>query len=429
MQNPGPTLIETPWGNDTILLGETKHFLGPNTFRWSGFGFGVTTSREILRVTRDGFDVYTASLFIKAYYTPVYRPWGPLPLGNTPVKVAYQQPSSQINAIFFGNAKITAITGTPPPPTPQPPDPPGQPPIEEVTGSPWSPSFSRPVSTGGVRMPFHVALDYEQQVDRTGGWSVNLWNNSADYAKCLKAAQDLSKVMRSMVGYETINRFLRISVAPVEGITRPIKRRTQLTEYQSGVNAGVASTEHSDYPTNSIALLLYSGPDTKVRIWLKGVRDEFIDNGGKLARGMPALGAAFTPVLKELKDPANKWCVRVIDPPGGAKEVIQIDAAGLVTCQDVHQMSDGDPVRIKNCQVNKYPNRLWRISVGSNTKQFTLRNFNPPLPFVPPEGLRIVAVQQFYRYLQIDGAVMERATKKNVGKPKGQLSGKQKKKR
>lgn len=285
-------------------------------------------------------------------------------------------------------------------------------------------------SSGG-NMPYRVSFIFDQKVGPgQGSWSENYWNLADSFSDAQAFALSLAGKLALLHGRTTPLSSIRVSKAPPAGVVTPIVRQVVEFPYQNATNNKVTATQHSDYPTQALCIEVGDNNQNSVRQWVRGIRDEFVDKGGFLQTDLAAFTDAFNEFAAELLSVGKKWCVRTLNPTVAPKDVVSITAAGVVTTVGAHQMATGNRARIVNCQVNKYPNKVWKVQeVTGETEKLQMLQWNPPLPFVPVEGENIKIRLQSYHYVQITSAEYVHATKKNVGNVSKRLSGKQKKAR
>lgn len=261
-------------------------------------------------------------------------------------------------------------------------------------------------------MPYHVSYFFKQNVGRIGGWSENYWNNLTDLPTVNTKAQAFLPVLRALHGRQSVCNHIRVSDAATF-------RVTEITLVPGDVNPEVLGTTFSDYPTTALGTLLGAAPSYKVRAWLKGTWDSIIDVGGFYDPG-PNFTINVGAWAAHLTTGTNGWALRVIDRAQPLKVVRDITQAGVVTVL-AHGYADNSRVRISRSKGLTQANALWRITVIDGDS-FSLQGWVTPAVATPYQGNGTVRLQS-YIYPSINSAKIERATKRNIGRPFGLLSG------
>jgi len=261
-------------------------------------------------------------------------------------------------------------------------------------------------------MPFRVSYFFSQQTQRLGGWSENFWNSTTNQDTAFQKAADLVTPLRKLHGKTTVLRHYRVSNVDVF-------RQIDILNFSSTDNPDVTATTIADYPTTALGLKLVANPNYVVRQWIKGTWDSVIDAGGfyqPTATFVTNVNAFFA----ALTTGGNGWALRVLDRTVPSKVVRDITQAGSVTVL-AHGYADNATVRISRAKGLTQANNRWRITVV-DADTFSLQGWVAPAVNTPYQGNGIVRLQT-YVYPAIGGGIVERATKRNVGRPFGLLSG------
>jgi len=267
-------------------------------------------------------------------------------------------------------------------------------------------------------VPFRVSYFFQQRAALTGGWSENFWSNETQLEVAKTRAAELAPLLSELHGHTSFITNYRVST--VAGFRQVFIKRTDATE---NIHTGASAV--SDYPTNALLLKLSAAPDYKISMWVKGIWDLVVTEGG-----------FFNPTATYIKhrdkffavltNAAKGWAMRVQDHNQLFKVVQAITQAGIVTV-NAHGYDPNDLVRITRARGLTQANGLWRVTVvdGNN---FSLQGWDPPSPATPYRGFGFVR-KRVLIYPSINGCEFDRATKHNVGRPFGLLSGKAKKRR
>lgn len=291
-----------------------------------------------------------------------------------------------------------------------------------------TPSSSRyfPSSIGG-RSVFHVSITYNQRCSggRTAEWTENFWNN-ADAAKdALERGKRLADAMSGLHGATSYpTRIMATRVPGADGVAVSKESLPLDTGYTKnpGNTIGV-----SDFPTNALAEDVFGG-GAKTLQWIKGIRDDFIDDGGFLKESLAQFSNGHAAFAAFITNAANGFVMRCLDTANKKIDVLSITSDGVFTTAAAHTLDIGLKVRVSGCQQNLYPNRVWRVASIPSTTTFTVAFWAPPTPFIPIKG-HPTSRKQSYAFPVITKVSTRMATKKNVGSVKKGLSGKSKKKR
>lgn len=269
-------------------------------------------------------------------------------------------------------------------------------------------------------MPFRVSYRYGMPVgDRTAGWSENFWSSLGDINAARTAAQAMSATIWQLHG---------------NGVNLPSARVSNATTFRdvSILQLGLFSVigpssgaDDADYPTNALLLKLTGQGGYVTRQWLKGIPDRVVSQGGQY-KPTPTYVTNFNALATVLTNAANGWTMRVSDRTVPFKPVKDISQAGIVTVTG-HGYADNSRVRISRVQGLTQANRIWRIT-RLDADTFSLQGWVAPSVAIPYLG-NGVARQVSPIYVAIQAAVIERATKHNVGRPFGQLTGRRRTRR
>ena len=259
--------------------------------------------------------------------------------------------------------------------------------------------------------PFRVSFFWTQQADRLGGWSENFWNNLTSFSAAQTAALALQTALWNSKGNGVLGPYIRIS--QVGNFRSAQVINTNLTSTATGASSD------ADYPTTALLLFLASTQPYFSRQWLRGNPDNQVSSGGHFTptAGYVTLINAITNILVTA---SNGWVLRNLNQ-GSAKQLITaVTLAGVVTVP-AHGFATGNTIRISRTGGIPGLNALWKITViDSNTFQ---------LVGVPVGGFTGgytkpgTAQLQSFIYQAITGGGIARASKHNVGRPFGQLTG------
>lgn len=259
--------------------------------------------------------------------------------------------------------------------------------------------------------PFRVSFFWTQQADRLGGWSENFWSNLTSFTAVVTAAQALQVALFNTKG---------------NGVNGPYIRISQVGNFRSAqvvntnlVQPPLGTVNDADYPTTALLLLLTGPQPYFSRQWLRGNPDNTVTNAGHY-NPTANLVTLLNKVISLLTNAANGWVLRNLNQANAKQLITAVTLPGVVTVP-AHGFATGNTIRISRTGGIPGLNKIWRITViDANTFQ---------LVGVPAGGFTGAytkpgtAQLQGFLFQQITGGQVLRATKHNVGRPFGQLTG------
>lgn len=269
-------------------------------------------------------------------------------------------------------------------------------------------------------MPWKTSFRYNQPVgDRTAGWSENFWSSLPDIAAVRAAAVALGNALWQLHG---------------DGVNLPSVRISNALSFRdvsviplnlfSAIPATPTSSD-ADYPTNALLLKLTGQGSYLTRQWIKGIWDGVVTRGG-IYTPTATYTTRVNSLINTLTNAANGWTLRVSDRSIPFKPVKDITQAGIVSVTG-HGYADNSRVRISRVKGLTQANRIWRITrIDADT--FSLQGWVAPDVTTPYLGNGL-ARQVAYVYPAIAAGQIERATKHNVGRPFGALTGRRRTRR
>lgn len=265
-------------------------------------------------------------------------------------------------------------------------------------------------------MPFHVSFAFDMRARRNAGWSENFWHSAGTLPTALEAAEKLRKLLVPIHGTQTVLSALTVRDAANNRVAKNIiYEPNQLDPSVAG---------DSDYPTTSLLLKLTDNSgDYYTKQWIKGIPDDITLKGfykpGELQKKIEA-------VLKHLGSEGNGWQLRVTDKANVWKQVQGCSNAGVVTIT-AHGYANNDVIRISKIGGVGPINGLWKImNVTADT--FFPVGFQA---LAAPAGWdgkgrckKSVMTFKQCKLVEVLGI-----SKRNVGRPSNQLSGRRRTRR
>jgi hypothetical protein len=265
-----------------------------------------------------------------------------------------------------------------------------------------------------VTGPFRVSFFFTQQGDRLGGWSENYWSNLSSVAGVQAAAMTLQQALWQTKGNGVNAPYIRIS--QVGAFRSAFIVNTNLTSVPLG-NAADA-----DISTTALLLLLTGPVPYTARQWLRGIYDNAVTLAGHYN---PSAGYAtvINNLFTTLSQASNGWVLRNLNQANLKQLITAVTLPGVVTVPG-HGFATGQVIRISRTGGITGLNGTWHITViDANTFQLI---GVPAGGFVGRYTKSGTAQLQTYLYQAITGGSVLRATKHNVGRPFGQLTGRRK---
>lgn len=268
---------------------------------------------------------------------------------------------------------------------------------------------------------FRVSVVFQQQASVATSWTENFWNAASDYNKCYAQAVAMKQALNAVHGSQAFSNYIRISYWPrgrkLKGVSYPTAA------------PGIDTEEgNADFPTTAYLVSSTDADGNYTQQWLKGIQDSSVGNGGRYVANA-IMPVAFKALKKEICLASNNWCIRILDPAQTGKTIISIDAAlGLINAP-AHGYTVGSTIKGRVSGVLNYPlagGTHWLYVVDADTLQY--------YPWTAATGVTVklgnAKVKNLTYILNpITDFILERVTKKNVGRPTRVLSGKKKRAR
>jgi len=196
-------------------------------------------------------------------------------------------------------------------------------------------------------------------------------------------------------------------------------RTTRTVKYPGVVNPSTPVGDQSDYATNAAGLELLSGDVYSVRCWIRGVWDEAVKTGGVWTPPGPYI-PIVNAYLAELFKVSNNFRLQVLNKTNPTKPVQGVTIGGVVT-SPAHGFTAGARIRISGTKGVAGLNKTWRV-LSVTTDTFTIG------PWLIPAVAPVITQYGTARLLEltlvpITYASVIRASKRDVGRPFGLLSG------
>jgi len=264
-------------------------------------------------------------------------------------------------------------------------------------------------------MGWRVQYFQTQQVRHTGGWGMSFWNSVGDKAAVIAEARRLRDDFSGLHGRSV--RFPRFRVSdPTDS------RAAEVVEIPSTTNNSVGTNDHADYPTNAVNIVLRAGEFYRASCWIRGVIDGNVALGGFFVGG-GVFDTFFARFRARLLTASNNWSLYPLDRLQERKPIKSITIAGVVSVPG-HGYPDNAIVRIGRVVSPAVANDEWRITfIDADT--FSLVGW-VPTAVAPVVKKSSYVKRQVHTFVPINEVKTPFATKKNVGRPFGLLSGRQK---
>jgi len=259
---------------------------------------------------------------------------------------------------------------------------------------------------------YKVAYFHSVQEELLFGWSENFWCEAAGLGAALAIAETIRPFSMAIHGHQTVLRAIRVTdIGP--------PRVTRVTHYSGSVNPATPSTSPSDYQTSAGGLILRSGDIYQVSQWIRGIWDDAVSVGGVWTPSstyVPLVNA----FLAQLSAPSNLLRLRVTNKTNAAVPVTALTQLGLVTAT-VPGLVSGNRVRISGTKGVPGLNKTWTVQVNDANSFFIT-------PWIIPATAPVFTQLGTVRLLSptlvpVTYASIIRATKRDVGRPFGLLSG------
>lgn len=261
-------------------------------------------------------------------------------------------------------------------------------------------------------MAYHVSFFFQVKQDRTAGWSENFWNDLVDASVVAARATELRTLLVLVHGNQSVCEEVRISATDAFRAVEPLK-------FNQTPEAPTNGSGDTDFVTTAASLVLTGPSKYKTRQWIKGIEDGDIRSGGKWD---PTANSTtrWNKLFAALMAGSNGWKARVQDRTVAKKLITAVTQAGVMTVPG-HGYITGDHVRVSRAKGTFDINHIWQVLVvDANTIQ--LIGFAAPT--IPAVYLGGGTTQlQSKIYVTIQRAKVDRATKKNVGRPFGLFTG------
>lgn len=262
-------------------------------------------------------------------------------------------------------------------------------------------------------MPFKVTIFFQQQSTLLGGWGTNFWNSSGNISFVQTATQQLRDNIAACTGAQVWTPRSRISDSQVF-------RNVFFQDYPASAPQPISSVwPDADYPNTALLLKLTASGNYSVRMWMRGIPDNIVDNSGRYdptAQFKSRLKAFFG----NLTDATQTWCVNVLDRTVTPRVITAISQLGVVTCP-LHNYPDQSVIRIKGTKGLTQANGKWRITV-IDSNSYSLNFWVAPAVAVPATG-NPTSKLQTYTQVQIASCEVVRASSHKTGRPIGLLGG------
>lgn len=259
-------------------------------------------------------------------------------------------------------------------------------------------------------MPFRVIFAWSQRVRKHSGWSENFWSRQGTLVSAMAAAQSLRPTLQALHGTQTNLDSLTVKSYANSRVTMSQVFRPDQTV--------ISGTDDSDYPTTALLMKLTDPTgDYVTRQWIKGIWDSVTVAGFYKVGDYDKKVQKF---LKELMDPNNAWGMRVTLKSNLAKGIEGVSPLGVITVT-AHGYTAGTTVRIGGVGGITSVNGVWKV-LNPTADTFQLLGYKPLVdPGTWDARGHVRRIE--YDFVSIKLAENLGTSKRDVGRPLGQLTG------
>jgi hypothetical protein len=270
-------------------------------------------------------------------------------------------------------------------------------------------------------VPFLLHYEWEQDTDRgSAGWSENFWYGQSDLPGALAVWNNLAPYLAAVHSNEARLRGGSVRAVSNQPEAKIPRLFTPVDYYDSGHFLGLRYT--GMFPTTAAQLTLRDVEGRSNHVWLKGMPDG-IDVGGQIGI-LPVWQLKMNALLAFIQAPVNGIVRRHLDFTQPQKPIDGITATGVVTCV-AHGFPDQAFVRIGKTTSTPNIDGIYRIKlISGSADTFQLLHF-PPVAAAPATSRASYAQRQQYTTVSVTTAVWGGISKKNCGRPRRGLRGRQ----
>lgn len=277
-------------------------------------------------------------------------------------------------------------------------------------------------------MLFRCTVRHTQLADiKMGGWGESFWNQASSLSDAIANTETLRNAMFRIKGNQTALPSSRITPWP------PTNRQTKLVSYAVAQAPSVISGFDSDYPTQALLLKLTSGGGYETLQWLRGIPDNVITVGGKYT---PENVTGYTKRMKEflaiLMDSSQAWSQYKLNTATPTRIITSVAlATGVVTApgHGLTPIGSVKSVRLSGFLSPRGLNKVWNVIVSSVDTLTLLGYVAPTNPNVAVSFVLAKLREQVKIPVQINEAVIVRATEHYTGRPTELLGGRRRNRR
>lgn len=262
-------------------------------------------------------------------------------------------------------------------------------------------------------MPTKVSFFWSaQQGAYLGGWSENFWHPGSP-VNALASAKELQLVL--LPCHSNQSKLTHIRCTPIDPSIAPVLFALAPPQVGTGVGALFGLNNMVD----SILMELRNrGTNEHTRMWVKGIPDEFVQNGVLVnARDIADTILALSRALSNAP-----WSMYKQNVSAPQKVITAINiATGTITCP-AHGYAEQDQIKLLRVKNTTKVNGTWKI-YGLTADTFKLMGWNPALhigDYIPGSG---VARKVVLGIVASDAARALRVSKHDVGRPFGLYRG------
>jgi hypothetical protein len=277
-------------------------------------------------------------------------------------------------------------------------------------------------------MLFRCTVRHTQLADiKTGGWGESFWSQAGSLSDAIDNTKTLRDAMFQLKGNQTALPSSRITPWPAAN------RQTKLVAYAVAQAQSTVAGFDSDYPTQALLLKLISNGGYETLQWLRGIPDNVITGGGKYTPGnVTGFVARMNTFLGILKDSSQAWCQYKLNTATPTKIITSVAlATGIVTSvgHGLAALGSVKSMRLSGFLSPRGLNKVWNVIVDTVDTVKLLGYVPPSNPNVAVSFVLAKMREQIKIPIQINDAVIVRATEHYTGRPTELLGGRRRNRR
>jgi len=252
------------------------------------------------------------------------------------------------------------------------------------------------------------------------GWSETFWNNNSSEPAAVSEALSLGVLLRNVHSRNALMQ--GISVRYVDN--DPAVRKTRRVSFKAINETLFSATSRLSgmYPTTCLRLNVFSADGRSNYVFLRGMPDACDIEGDYLPP--PSFLIPINQLCAELASGSTGWARRQLIEANLIKPITAISTAGVVSCK-THNYTTNQRVRIGRTISTPNVDKVYRVGDTVTADTFNVVGF-PPVAAAPTITEQSYAQLQLYEGVIISSAAPGGISKRNVGRPSGSPTGRQK---